>query len=329
MPDQAMPKPVTPAQSQHQVTGDGPSGRPGAGQTQPAAQPTPAQQTTAQQATAGPAKQPEERYFQRFTVKQRWSHAIMLTTFLGLAATGLSILFSSNAWAQRFAALVGGFDAILFLHKLCAVTLTAVFLYHVYDLMVRIFIKKEKGILWGPTSMVPNLKDLKHMIGNFRWFLGLGPKPTAERYAYWEKFDYWAVFWGMVIIGSSGYVMWFGPFFGRFLPGWALNAVQIVHGEEALLAITFIFSIHFFNSHGRPDCFPMDTTIFTGVASEEEFKQRHLDEYQRLAAEGKLEEKLTVKPQPGFVTFAKVMGFTAVFIGLVLFVLTVRAYFRI
>ncbi|MGA7157678.1 MAG: hypothetical protein WBY53_12560 [Acidobacteriaceae bacterium] len=270
----------------------------------------------------------EERYFRRFTVQQRWFHAIMLSSFLGLAATGLTILFSSNAWAQHFALTIGGFGAILFIHKLCAVTLTLVFLYHVWDLGVRVVVHKEKGILWGPTSMVPNLKDLKDIIGNFRWFLGLGPKPTVERYAYWEKFDYWAVFWGMVIIGFSGYVMWFGPFFGKFLPAWALNAVQIVHGEEALLAITFIFSIHFVNSHLRPDCFPMDTVIFTGVVSEEEFKERHTDEYKRLVAQGKLDEKLSVKPPTGFLTFSKVMGFTAVFIGLVLLILTVSAYFR-
>ena len=169
-------------------------------------------------------------------------HAIMFVTFLGLAATGLTIRFSTNAWAQHFALAIGGFGTILFLHKLCAVILSLEFLYHLQNIAVRILVRKEKGLLWGPDSMVPNLKDLKDIIGNFRWFFGRGPRPKLERYAYWEKFDYWSVFWGMIIIGLSGYVMWFGPFFGKFLPGWALNAVQIVHGEEALLAATFIFS---------------------------------------------------------------------------------------
>ncbi len=269
-----------------------------------------------------------ERYFMRFTLMQRYMHAIMFTTFLGLAATGLTIRFSTNAWAQHFALDIGGFGAILFIHKLCAVTLTLEFLYHVKDIAVRILFRKEKGLLWGPSSMVPNLQDLKDIIGNFRWFFGLGPKPEIGRYAYWEKFDYWAVFWGMIIIGFSGYVMWFGPFFGRFLPGWALNAVQIVHGEEALLAITFIFSIHFVNSHLRPDNFPMDTTIFTGVMTEEEFKERHGHEYDKLVREGKLEEKLTIKPPTWLMNFSKVVGFTAVFIGLLLLVLAVSAYFR-
>lgn len=269
-----------------------------------------------------------ERHFMRFTLMQRYFHAIMLITFLGLAATGLTIRFSTNAWAQHFALALGGFGAILFIHKLCAVTLTLEFLYHVKDIAVRILIRKEKGLLWGPSSMVPNLQDLKDIVGNFRWFFGAGPKPRIGRYAYWEKFDYWAVFWGMIIIGFSGYVMWFGPFFGKILPGWALNAVQIVHGEEALLAITFIFSIHFINAHLRPDNFPMDTTIFTGTMTEEEFKERHGEEYERLAREGKLEEKLATKPPIWLMNFSKVTGFTAVFIGLVLLVLTVSAYFR-
>jgi cytochrome b subunit of formate dehydrogenase len=112
---------------------------------------------------------------------------------------------------------------------------------------------------------------VKDLFGHLRWFLGLGPKPQFERYAYWEKFDYWAVFWGMIVIGFSGYAMWFAPFFAHFLPGWALNAVLVIHSEEGLLAILFIFSIHFVNTHLRPDSFPMDMVVFTGVESEEEF----------------------------------------------------------
>ena len=124
-----------------------------------------------------------------------------------------------------------------------------------------------------------------------------GPKPQFDRYAYWEKFDYWAVFWGMIVIGFSGYAMWFAPFFARFLPGWALNAVLVIHSEEGLLAILFIFSIHFVNTHLRPDSFPMDMVVFTGVESEEEFKHKRPLEYERLVKDGKLEARLGEAPQ--------------------------------
>jgi cytochrome b subunit of formate dehydrogenase len=278
-----------------------------------------------------PAEQPKgegaERYYVRFTLAQRYLHAILFTSFLGLAATGLPMRFSDNWWARKFASAVGGFGAILFFHKFCAIVLTLAFLYHLKDLAARVFVHKEEGIFWGPNSMVANWKDVQDLIGHLRWFVGLGPKPKFDRFAYWEKFDYWAVFWGMIVIGFSGYAMWFAPFFARFLPGWALNAVLVVHGEEALLAILFIFSIHFVNTHLRPDSFPMDMVIFTGKETEEEFKKKRALEYERLAGQGKLESRVGEKPVYWWVNFAKVIGFTAILIGLVLLVLTLIGYF--
>ncbi len=282
------------------------------------------EQMTVEEKTPGTQ---HERYFLRFTSGQRYLHAVLFTTFLGLAATGLPLRFSYSVWARAFARSVGGFGAILFFHKACAVVLTIAFLIHVKDIFTRKLVNREKGIFWGPTSMVANMKDLKDLIGHFRWFLGLGPRPQFERYAYWEKFDYWAVFWGMVVIGFSGYAMWFAPFFAHFLPGWALNAVLVIHSEEGLLAILFIFSIHFVNTHLRPDSFPMDMVIFTGVESEEEFKTKRPMEYERLRKEGKLEKRLAEAPGTFQINFSRVIGYAAISIGLILLILTLTAYF--
>ncbi len=267
------------------------------------------------------------RYYVRFTRQQRYMHATLFTTFLGLAATGLPMRFSQSFWARELAAGVGGFGAILFLHKFFAVVLTIAFLIHVKEVLERGLVNREKGIFWGPTSMVPNWNDAKAMVGHMRWFLGLGPKPQFERYAYWEKFDYWAVFWGMIVIGFSGYAMWFAPFFAHFLPGWALNAVLVIHSEEALLAVLFIFSIHFVNTHLRPDSFPMDMVIFTGVESDHEFKEKRSLEYARNLKAGDLEKKTGIAPPLWLVNFSKVVGYTAIFIGLTLLVLTLIGYF--
>ena len=270
----------------------------------------------------------EVRHFMRFTRAQRYLHAALFSSFLGLAATGLPLRFSESIWARGLAKGVGGFGAILFFHKFCALVLTVAFLIHLKEIVTRGIIHREKGIFWGATSMVANWKDVKDLFGHIRWFLGLGPKPRFDRYAYWEKFDYWAVFWGMIVIGFSGYAMWFAPFFAHFLPGWALNAVLVIHSEEGLLAILFIFSIHFVNTHLRPDSFPMDMVVFTGVESEEEFKTKRPLEYQRLAAQGKLEARVAEAPGIWQINFSKVVGFTAIVIGLVLLVLTLSAYFR-
>ena len=275
-----------------------------------------------------PVKTPAEgRYFLRFTRSQRTLHAILFITFLGLAATGLPLRFSATPWAIFFAKEVGGFGAILFFHKLNAIILTIAFLVHVRDIFKRGLFQRQKGIFWGPTSMVANLKDGKDLINHFRWFVGIGSRPRFERYSYWEKFDYWAVFWGMVVIGFSGYAMWFAPFFAHFLPGWALNAALVIHSEEGLLAILFIFSIHFVNTHLRPDSFPMDMVIFTGVESEEEFKTKRPMEYERLAREGKLESRLGHAPEQWLLKFSRIVGFSAIAIGLGLLALTLSAYF--
>src|SRR5271157_5185670 len=101
------------------------------------------------------------RYFVRFTREQRYMHAVLFTTFLGLAATGLPMRFSESFWARRFATSVGGFGAILFLHKFFAVVLTIAFLIHLKDIFQRGIINREKGVFWGPTSMIPNWKDVK------------------------------------------------------------------------------------------------------------------------------------------------------------------------
>ena len=133
-----------------------------------------------------------------------------------------------------------------------------------------------------------------------RWFVGLGPRPRFGRYTYWEKFDYWAVFWGMGIIGGSGLLLWFPRFFALLVPGWFFNLALLIHGEEALLAVGFIFTVHFFNSHIRPSKFPMDTVIFTGRVSDEELCRERPAEYDRLRDTGQL-DRLVVEPPPAWV----------------------------
>ena len=77
-----------------------------------------------------------------------------------------------------------------------------------------------------------------------RWFVGRGPRPRFEHFTYWEKFDYWAVLWGTVLMGAAGLVLWFPVAASRVLPGWMFNVALFVHGAEATLAIGFIFVVH-------------------------------------------------------------------------------------
>ena len=164
--------------------------------------------------------------------------------------------------------------------------------------------------------MTPNLKDVQDLWANLKYFLYLGPRPALDRWAYWEKFDYLAVFWGVGMIGVSGLILWFPNVATQLLPGWALNAAYIIHSDEALLATGFIFLFHFFHTHLRPESFPMDPVIFTGSMPLERFKEERPLEYERMVAAGTLEKHLVPAPEQSNLTAAYVFGTIAVVVGL-------------
>jgi cytochrome b subunit of formate dehydrogenase len=258
------------------------------------------------------------RYYRRFAPAERVMHALLMLTFIGCALTGVPLLFADHDWAGTLVALMGGFRGAALIHRICGGIMTVVFVSHVLRVFVRAFLAEDwLSYFWGPNSLVPNLKDGQDIVGMFKWFFGKGPQPQFDRYIYWEKFDYWAVFWGMFIIGGSGYMLWFPMFFSDFLPGWVLNVATIVHGEEALLAVGFIFTIHFFNGHLRPEKFPMDLVIFTGRLPEHELKDERQVEYARLVSEGGLGAIEASAPTASEVTFARVLGSVGLILGIV------------
>jgi cytochrome b subunit of formate dehydrogenase len=268
---------------------------------------------------------PEREYFRRFDAFDRILHGLLMLSFLGLAATGLPLLFSDEPWARQLSRVLGGVEVAGWLHRLAAVLLIGVFLTHLGRLAARLIVRRDAGVLWGPRSMVPQPRDLRDLIAHVRWFVGRGERPRFDRYTYWEKFDYWAVFWGMAIIGGSGLLLWFPEFFATFLPGWVFNVALLVHGEEALLAVGFIFTIHFFNGHLRPEKFPMDPVIFTGRVTKTELAEERADEYARLQTEGTLDRIRVDPPPPWLVKLGYTVGAAAISVGLTLVALILYA----
>jgi len=260
----------------------------------------------------------EGPYVRRFRKSQIRTHAVVITTFLVLAATGLPLKFHYTDWAQTLVSVFGGVAVTRFLHRTAAILTFGYFLFHVSNLIKRAVINRDKGMLYGWSSMVPRPKDFFDLINNLRYFLYLRKRPTFDRFTYWEKFDYFAVFWGVAIIGLSGLMLWFPGFFGAFLPGWMLNAAFLVHSDEALLATGFIFIFHFFHTHMRPESFPLDPVIFTGGMPLERFKEERKEEYQRLVERGELEQYLMDPPDPSQMKTIRFWGFTAVAVGLLL-----------
>ena len=256
-------------------------------------------------ASAAPIGKVAERQFVRFTRLQRTLHICMIVSFLSLATTGLTLKFSYTKWAAVLSHLLGGFESAGNIHRSAAIVMFGVFITHLVDLYK---LKKREHTSWrslvfGPGSMIPNRQDLAEFLGTLKWFVGLGPRPAYGRWTYWEKFDYFAVFWGIAVIGSTGLTLWFPVFFTRFIPGSFLNVATIIHSDEALLATGFIFTVHFFNTHLRPEKFPMDITVFTGRMPLEELERDKPREYEALVASGQLEEKME-EAYPAIVTRA-------------------------
>lgn len=262
-------------------------------------------------------KSKNHRFIQRFTRLNRILHILMIVSFLTLALTGMTLKFSYTGWAVILSKFFGGFESAGYLHRFAATIMIGVFVTHLIDVfkLKRKEFGSWKKLLKSDNSMLFNKKDLKDFLNSLKWFMGKGERPEYGRWTYWEKFDYFAVFWGMFVIGSTGMTLWFPEFFTHFVPGWFINVATIIHSDEALLATGFIFTVHFFNTHLRPEKFPMDIVIFSGSMSLEEFKLDRPDEYKKLVESGKL-EKYIVQPYPPIVIKAiKIFGWTALTIG--------------
>ncbi|MBT1070553.1 cytochrome c3 family protein [Pelotalea chapellei] len=272
------------------------------------------------------------KQYRRFNRIHIFMHILVITSFLGLSLTGLPLKFSDQHWAVSMMNMYGGSANAGLIHRYCA---GITFVYFAMALVMSInflFIRKDipgnfLQRLFGPDSLCPNLRDITDVVNMVRWFLFRGPKPTFERWTYWEKFDFIAVFWGMFAIGGSGLMLWFPEIFGMILPGWAFNVATIIHSDEALLATGFIFSVHFFNTHGRPEKFPMDFVIFNGQIGKEEMLEERGDQWKRYEAAG-ITEKFACKRTSGVVYdfLVKGFGFIALFTGLALLILMIMAF---
>jgi cytochrome b subunit of formate dehydrogenase len=268
----------------------------------------------------------EGKYIRRWGPVWRLAHLLLALVVMILVLTGTAVLYAECNWAQFAMWMLGGPENAALLHRIGALTFIALFLGHLVYFAFSLTRNWKAFKIFGPNSLVPNLQDLRDVVDMFKWFFGLAPRPIFDRWAYWEKFDYWAPFWGMGIIGVSGVMMWFPSATASILPGWVFNVATIVHGEEAFLAAVFLFSVHFFNVHFRPDKFPQDIVMFTGAMPLEEFRHEHTVEYRRLLENGELEKYLVEAPSAPMTIFSKFLGATLIFIGLTLLVLVLNGF---
>lgn len=227
-----------------------------------------------------PVEAEAEEEFTRFSLVFRLQHIAMFTSVIILIITGLPLKFADTAWARLFFHAVGGVQVSGIIHRIGATILIGVGGFHMgYIAFSADGRKNFKALLPGP-------KDFGDVFRNVIYFFGFKDRGARfGRFSYMEKFDYWAVYWGMVVMILSGLILWFHNFAMSILPKVFLDIAREAHSDEALLATLAIVVWHFYNVHFNPHKFPMSWTWLNGKISKEEMIREHPLEYEQITGE--------------------------------------------
>jgi len=256
----------------------------------------------------------------RFTPLQQIFHAFLMLTFLIQSATGLARMFFETSWGKNLGYVFGGYEAARTIHVYVGILMLCGLAFHIIYLLFTIQWRNFPASLYGPDSLLFRTKDVKEFFQHIAWFVGLKKAPEFDRWGYWEKFDYWAVFWGMIILGGTGLLLTWQLAASRIMPGWGLNVALWVHRIEAILAMAHVFLIHFFIGHLRRHNFPMDRAMFEGSVNLEDARHERPAWIARLEQSGDLDGVLVSEAMTAQRVIYYVFGLVAVAAGLYLLI---------
>jgi cytochrome b subunit of formate dehydrogenase len=206
------------------------------------------------------------RTYERFHRSQRVAHVLLLTSFTLLGITGLAQKFSTSAIAVFIVKIFGNVETMRLVHHGAAIVLMLLTIYHILDAGYKTFVRRSR------MTMLPSFQDLKDAIQAFAYNLGLKKKrPQMGRYTFEEKAEYWALVWGTVIMGITGFIMWNPIAAAKFLPGEIIPASKAAHGGEAVLAVLAIIVWHMYGVHIKK----FNKSMWTGKLTEEEMLHEH------------------------------------------------------
>lgn len=218
----------------------------------------------------------QENTFPRFSLAQRWEHAVLLLSGLVLMLTGLPQKYRELSISQDLLSTPDRVELIRNIHHIAAIVLALEAVYHIGRI---IYLMAKRRL---PGDLLPTWQDVRDAGSMFQYLLFLRrDKPKFGRYNFEQKVTYWFVFFGFLIMGISGFIIWFPIFFTTFLPGGVVPAAKLAHSTEAIVAAIFIIIWHVYHVHIERT----NLSMFTGRLSEKEMREYHEKEYERLTGQ--------------------------------------------
>jgi cytochrome b subunit of formate dehydrogenase len=222
---------------------------------------------------------PREETVTRFSVTDRWEHVGSALTFILLVVTGLPQTRPDLPVANSIIALLGGIGTTRLIHRIIGFTFVALMIAHVSRGIFRAIRGHRLPV------MVPHRKDFEDIVQSFRHYLFGAERPRFGKFDFGEKFEYWGLFLGGVVMSTTGIILVFPELVTQFLPGVVVAATRVMHGLEATFAVMVVILWHTWGVALRPEVFPLDTSIFTGRMRVSQLKREHPEEYRRLFPE--------------------------------------------
>ncbi|MCG2786029.1 MAG: cytochrome b/b6 domain-containing protein [Anaerolineae bacterium] len=217
-----------------------------------------------------------EKAYPRFNLGQRWEHLLLILSFTVLLLTGLPQKYRDFSWSQDLLSSPERLELIQQIHHIAAIVMTIEVLYHLGRAIYLITRRKLSG------DIFPVWQDVLDAGQMLRYLLFMRKdKPKFGRYNFEQKVTYWVIFFGILIMVISGFIIWFPEFFTKFLPGGVIPAAKLAHSTEAVVAAIFILIWHIYHVHFER----LNLSIFTGRLTEREMREFHEKEYERLHPE--------------------------------------------
>jgi cytochrome b subunit of formate dehydrogenase len=230
----------------------------------------------------------EQQFVMRMPSRYRWQHAALFASFLILVLTGFALKFP-DSWFAAMLSMGEHFRRLL--HRVAAFVLITVSLYHALELLLT----RDGRQLWR--DLFPTLDDLRGAVRNVCYYLGLTQrKPAFGRFSYAEKAEYWALVWGMIVMATTGLMLWAKVSVANHLPRWWLDVATAVHFYEAVLATLAIVVWHFYQVFFDPDVYPMNWAWWDGKMALEHYREEHGLDYTTLLKASSTDTKPAESP---------------------------------